>query len=290
MKKALLVGINYYGTSNQLNGCINDVQNIRNMLIDAYGYCKEDILMLRDDLIDQTLAPAYDNILNELNALADKSSTLEEIWFHYSGHGAQVNDLNGDEISKLDNVIMPSDYLAKGVIVDDMLFSILKKMKCRVIMLFDSCHSGTVCDLEYTFQCKNTNSFQRTIDVSRLIENKNIYVISACKDDQATMDVFGNKTRLYYGIFTETFLECLRDMRHHAHILQLYGNICNNLKANGYKQIPIFSSTNKNPIFEISNRTTPPKPIPKPKPSPQNNKPPQPQPPTKRNMRTMIAL
>jgi hypothetical protein len=286
MKKALLVGINYYDSQNKLNGCINDVKNIRNTLIDAYGYKKADIVMLRDDLLGETLVPTYDNILNELNKLVAMSSTLDEIWVHYSGHGAQIQDLDGDEISKLDNVIVPCDYLAKGVITDDVIFSILKNMKCRVLLLFDSCHSGTICDLQYTFEYKSANSFQRTINTNRVIDNSNIYVISACKDNQTTPDVFGNNTQSYYGIFTETFLECLRDMNHHVHILQLYGTICNALKKNGYKQVPIFSSTNKDPNFEISN-TYIPKPAHKPaKPS----KPTKPVQAVKRNMRNMMAL
>ena len=32
-KIALLIGINYYGTSAELRGCINDVNNINNYLI-----------------------------------------------------------------------------------------------------------------------------------------------------------------------------------------------------------------------------------------------------------------
>ena len=32
-KKALLIGINYIGTSSALNGCINDVENIKRYLL-----------------------------------------------------------------------------------------------------------------------------------------------------------------------------------------------------------------------------------------------------------------
>ena len=33
MKKALLIGINYTGQSAQLNGCVNDINNVQNLLI-----------------------------------------------------------------------------------------------------------------------------------------------------------------------------------------------------------------------------------------------------------------
>jgi len=50
MKKALLIGIDYIDVSGvSLKGCINDAINMRNMLIDAYDYEPENIVMLRDD-------------------------------------------------------------------------------------------------------------------------------------------------------------------------------------------------------------------------------------------------
>jgi hypothetical protein len=32
-RKALLIGINYFGTANELRGCINDVHNMVNLLL-----------------------------------------------------------------------------------------------------------------------------------------------------------------------------------------------------------------------------------------------------------------
>jgi hypothetical protein len=37
-KRALLIGINYIGSSNQLNGCINDVANIKSFLIQRFDF------------------------------------------------------------------------------------------------------------------------------------------------------------------------------------------------------------------------------------------------------------
>ena len=38
MKYALLVGINYTGTPNQLMGCVNDAVNMRQQLIENHGF------------------------------------------------------------------------------------------------------------------------------------------------------------------------------------------------------------------------------------------------------------
>jgi len=37
-RKALIIGINYFGSKHQLNGCINDAMNIRNFLIQDRGF------------------------------------------------------------------------------------------------------------------------------------------------------------------------------------------------------------------------------------------------------------
>ncbi len=48
-KFALLVGINYIGTPNELSGCINDVIMVRKYLIEKRGYLDSNIVMMRED-------------------------------------------------------------------------------------------------------------------------------------------------------------------------------------------------------------------------------------------------
>ena len=118
VKKALLVGINYYSVPGAtLNGCINDITNMKNTLITNYGYTENDIVMLRDDS-PQYRQPTAQNIVGWLNALIAISSQCEEVWFHYSGHGSSIRDTNGDERTGLDSVIVPLDFQSVGVIVD----------------------------------------------------------------------------------------------------------------------------------------------------------------------------
>jgi hypothetical protein len=48
-KKALLVGINYRNTESELNGCINDIINMKDVLITKFGYSIDDITVITDD-------------------------------------------------------------------------------------------------------------------------------------------------------------------------------------------------------------------------------------------------
>jgi len=156
-KKALLIGINYRSIPDiTLNGCIDDIVNMRNVLIDAYDYQSSNITLLRDDIDDPNFAPTRDNIIAQLNILAQQSSSLDEIWVHYSGHGSLINGIaNG----KLDNILVPLDYETKGFIREGIILTILQQIKCRAILLFDSCHSGSMCDLPYSVQYKTPSSY-----------------------------------------------------------------------------------------------------------------------------------
>jgi hypothetical protein len=48
-RKALLIGINYFGTKYQLNGCINDAMNIREYLVErGFSPNHHDMVIMTD--------------------------------------------------------------------------------------------------------------------------------------------------------------------------------------------------------------------------------------------------
>jgi hypothetical protein len=60
----------------------------------------------------------------------------------FSGHGGQVPDVSGEEVDKLDETWCLFD----GQLIDDELYFELSRFKAgvRILVLSDSCHSGTV--------------------------------------------------------------------------------------------------------------------------------------------------
>lgn len=238
-KRALLIGINYISMPEyRLDGCIDDICYMRNMLIDAYGYDKSNIIMLRDDTENPILTPTYENIMRELNDIA--SSDSDEIWIQYSGHGTQFQNIT--DKSLMNNVIVPIDYY-KHYIYDYDIYKILLKIHSRAILIFDCCHSGSVGNLPCTFMMDNKNII--TIHNTNNMTNPNIYLLSGCKDNQTSSDEFNKDLYNDVGVFSNAFNECLRDSNHQIDIMTLYKNICNNLIENGYSQRPVLScSTN----------------------------------------------
>lgn len=248
MKSALLIGIDYLNSPEAiLKGCINDIITIRNMLIDAYEYESDNIIMLRDDTAD-FIIPTRTNILMELNKLVKDSDNLDEIWFHYSGHGSQLRDQN----SELKEIIIPSNYDEDGVIMDSEILDIIKNIKCRIVMIFDCCHSGSICNMPWSFEYSDLNSsaYSRSQTNTVKIANPNIYVFSGCRDNQTSADSF-NILDQSVGAFSNAFVECLRESNHNIGIMELYKNTCIYLLKNGYSQTPLFSSSNENPTFVI---------------------------------------
>jgi hypothetical protein len=153
-KKALFIGINYTGTKAELKGCINDVKNVSQLVCQRFGF--QNCLYLTDEQQDSSKKPTYDNIIEGMKWLVQGAKSGDSLFFHYSGHGGTAKDEDGDEVDGYDETILPLDYETSGQILDDVIYENLVTPLpegCRLTAIFDSCHSGTVLDLPYTYQC-----------------------------------------------------------------------------------------------------------------------------------------
>jgi hypothetical protein len=153
-RKGLLIGINYFGQRGQLRGCINDVRNMTAYLVEHFGYKREDMVILTDDQQNPMSQPTKQNILRAMHWLVKDARPNDSLFFHYSGHGGQTKDLDGDEPDGYDEVIYPVDFRHTGHITDDEMHRIMVRplqAGVRLTAIFDSCHSGTALDLPYIY-------------------------------------------------------------------------------------------------------------------------------------------
>jgi len=136
MDRIVLAGINSYPGC-PLRGCINDILNMKSYLTAECGIDPNNIHMLLDR------AATTDAILSELSWLAG-TPTGARAYFHYSGHGAQVDDPHG--LNGLADVICPVDFdwSPQHMITDKQFLSIFGGMATGVHFNWasDSCHSG----------------------------------------------------------------------------------------------------------------------------------------------------
>ncbi|KAH8704996.1 peptidase C14, caspase domain-containing protein [Talaromyces proteolyticus] len=158
-KKAVIIGINYFGTDNQLKGCINDAFNVREYLIQERGFSPHpnDMVMLTDEPknLGTPFYPTGANLMAAFGWLVSCNNAGDSLWLSYSGHGSQVRDPDGDRESGLDDTICPVDFKQNGQISSDTLHKALVSLVspyCRLTILFDCCHSGSAVELPYVFR------------------------------------------------------------------------------------------------------------------------------------------
>jgi hypothetical protein len=211
-KKALCIGINYEGQRRELRGCINDAHNVKRFLTSNWGYKNGDIVMLVDDTNNLRQMPTRQNILDAMHWLVKDAHPHDALFFHYSGHGGQVPDKDGDEVDGLDEVIYPVDYKKAGLIIDDEMHRIMVKSLpagCRLTAIFDSCHSGTALDLPYIYhsngRLKGAQTTQRAL--AEKATNADVISFSGCRDDQTSADT--SQSGMAVGAMSYAFVKSL---------------------------------------------------------------------------------
>lgn len=251
---ALLVGINYTtNTQYRLYGCINDCLLFNELLLNNYGVPSANIVFLRDDLYrDNThrLCPTGGNILREFRDIVRRAQSGDTVYIHFSGHGSNIRDLTGEERDGIDEFIVPVDYFTLGTVVrDDDINEILSGLarNVRVYMVFDSCHSGTIADLGFSYYATK-NAVGGAMTFAEVIENRRdplkakdrIICISGCRDNQQSLDIRPNGTP--NGALSIALWSALKDLGNYASLNDLMTSIYEYLLRNNYTtQQPVVS-------------------------------------------------
>lgn len=152
-RHALLIGIGNYPEDSRWNIIHgnNDVSIIKEALIHQ-GFSPDDILQLIDS------EATKENILLSFDKLSERCQAGDVVYLHFSGHGQQITDLNGDEEDGFDEAWIPYDakksyvsgeYEGENHLTDDELNTLFSKLRVRVgargkiIIVADACHSGS---------------------------------------------------------------------------------------------------------------------------------------------------
>jgi len=206
-KKALVIGCNYVGTANALNGCINDANYLKYLLKHKFQFPENEILVLTDDSPDPYRVPTKANILNAIHWLVQDAAPGDSLWFSFSGHGGQVPDKDGDEEDGLDETILPSDFKVAGPIIDDELQSKLAARVpngCKLTCIMDCCHSGTGMDLPYEYKSGRVVREARPKYI-----NGDVVCFSGCLDSQTAADSKSLSKVVNSGVLTFTFVKSI---------------------------------------------------------------------------------
>lgn len=264
-KRALLVGINLYQMPGaNLRGCVNDINDVKAQMLPAEGFNASNIVTVTDRQATRA------NILNSLQQLVAAGQPGDFLYFHYSGHGAQVRDTNGDEPDGLDEILCPTDLASgnggfRNAILDDEIQTILGGLKPGVgfLMVSDSCNSGTIDKFgSKTFKPRgltlNPNLVNQTPVIfdaklnatyeSRLRGGK-YHVLTGCQDDQTSADAYINGR--YNGAMTYYMLDTYKKGGKSQSYGDWHKNMVSSIAKNGYDQRPNLVGNPGAKIFSI---------------------------------------
>lgn len=207
--------IHYEGWSGPLNACEADANAMQNIAL-SKGFTATSLL---------TKSATRQNVINRITEAANQLNSGDIFLLSYSGHGSQAPDLNGDE----DDAEDETWCLYDGQLIDDELYALwsLFRSGVRVLVLSDSCHSGTVAkaillessrleeehkvyramsvDVAVRVYQGNKDFYDKILSDPKLKETKNkiqasILLLSGCQDWQLSLDGTFN------GLFTAKLL------------------------------------------------------------------------------------
>lgn len=257
-KKALLVGINAYDEG-ALRGCVNDVIRMNHVLTHHFGFTKNsDKRMLVDG------SATSENILARLEWLVSDAKAGDVLFFHYSGHGSQMVDVDYDldeEPDGLDEIICPVDLNWRDKVVkDDDFARIFATVPADVnlTVILDCCHSGgglrefgptpnkirtlrAPADIMNRGFDKSLAPKSRGIYADRnihTIEDQKGALVSGCRSDQTSADAWIQTERKYMGAFTHYFTKALETNNWDMTYEDLAIEANKVLDSHGYSQRP----------------------------------------------------
>ena len=138
----VVIGIDEYSYSKPLYGAVNDAKVIADSL-NAIG-AKQIKLLVNDQASRDGIKKAWEDI-------SSQAKSGDVVFFTYAGHGAQEPErVKGTETDGLDEFYLLGRFAESGkqtyerIIDDDLQEWFSKRPDLNIILISDSCHSGTM--------------------------------------------------------------------------------------------------------------------------------------------------
>lgn len=189
---ALLFGINNYpGSANDLQGCLNDIDDVETKLETEFP----DFVIRKFKDSQVTNKNLFNTIKDTLIALTEGS----HLYVHYSGHGTQIPSASEP------NGYNEALYLYDGPFLDDQLQELmaLTPEGVNVTCKFDSCFSGDMLRNPIRnrfYAMPGLKVRHKSVKRISKTDTKNWIVISGCGEEQTSADAY--IAGRYNGAFT----------------------------------------------------------------------------------------
>jgi len=141
--RALIVGVEKYRDPrvSATPGCEADARAMEQLIKSVYKFAEVKLL-----INEQATASNIERWFRSW--LIEGTQPGDRVFFFYAGHGSQIADDNGDESDGKDETLAPYDVSptsGANIIRDDLFDEMIGKLSGRrAVLVFDSCHSGTI--------------------------------------------------------------------------------------------------------------------------------------------------
>lgn len=271
-RHALLIGINDYSASSRVNaaandsepdrdvpnldGAVNDVQLMREMLIALYGFKPADIAALTDQ--QATRGAIFRKLEEHLVAPAQKGDIVV---FFFSGHGSQVRNSLSPELDRLDESILPADSRTGAADIRDKellgIFNRILDRGARLTIILDTCHSGSGArGLDGGLRTRGVRPDLHDVAdpfTAPAPEERGALVLSATRDFDLAFEVLDDRGNIR-GAFTWALVRAMRDGLAGEPAIETFQRAAAMLHAERPAQEPVFAGNeqaHKTPLFGI---------------------------------------
>jgi len=192
---AVIIGIDKYKYSDQLNYAVKDAEAVKEMLINKFYYPEENIRYLTDE--EATLS----NIKLNLGEVATSAREDDRVLVFYSGHGETLKGADGSETG----YIIPyegrqDNPYATGLVMDEILRTCQISKSKHMLFLMDACYSGLM-----TENVKGLSKPQEEGYLSKVANEKARQIITAGGGDEQVIE----RDEWQHSAFTKNLLEGL---------------------------------------------------------------------------------
>lgn len=281
--RALIIAIDHYPADSGWEDihANNDAWLMQSMLASC-GYKQRNTTLLRN------AQATKQGVIKQLKALYNNTQKGDYLFLHFSCHGQQMMDDNGDEEDGLDEALIPFDalfwyipgeYEGKNHLRDDELGQWIRQLRQKagaqghVTVLLDACHSGTgnrlpeagdyIRGTSYIFAPDDYVPIKgKHPELSLRLKTENGFspavVLSACLPDEINYEYYDAAQSRYSGLLTYAFCKVAKETKGGTmNVNQLTDQLKQEMKtlstrkSSKRRQTPYMECTNPQSLFKL---------------------------------------